>query len=377
MSVLTGILPIFKKETQEILRDPYMLGISFLMPVVLLVLFAYGLNLDVDRIPTAVVDQDGSQRSYDYIRRFQNSSYFDIREASRRFADAQSAMERDRVKAIIVMPPQFGHHISQYRPAPIQVVVDGSFPPTATVAIGYAEALGATASSERLADAFTNGGVPFAAPIDIRPRILYNPELRTQTFIVPGLLAVILLAFPPLLSSLSIVRERERGSLAQLRISLVGATAFIIGKTIPYVVIAFIELLTIMALGILWFRVPFSGSLPLYMTASLVYVAAAAGIGILISSVTSSQIVAMLVSLIATLMPSFLFSGLLFPIYNMPVAFQWYALLFPAKYFIEISRGIWLKGNALPELWLPMAMMVGYTAAILAAAIWRARSLVR
>lgn len=377
MNAFAGILPILKKEVQEILRDPYMLAISFVMPLVLLVLFAYGLNLDVDHIRTSVVDQDGSQQSYDYVRRFQNSGYFDVVQAPRRFSDAQAAMSRDVVKAIIVIPPQFGRRMLQAHSAPIQVIVDGSFPPAATVAIGYAQALGSVASTEQIASRFATEGQAFTPAIDIEPRVLYNPELRTKIFIVPGLLAVILLAFPPLLSSLSIVRERERGSLAQLRLSPVTPAAFITGKTIPYVVIAFIELLTIMAFGVFGFRVPFVGSITLYVVASLIYVAAAVGIGILISSITRSQIVAMLVSLIATLMPSFLFSGFLFPIYNMPRFFQWYSQLFPARYFIDISRGIWLKGNLIPELWIPLLTLAAYTVLILGAAIWRARSLVR
>jgi ABC-2 type transport system permease protein len=375
--MIASTLAVLGKETRELLRDPFMLGISFLMPIVLLVLFGYGLNLDVDHIPTAVVDQDASPQSVDYVQRFQQSGYFDIVAAPRRFDEAQRLMSTDRVKAIIVIPPDFARHMSESLPAPIQVVVDGSFPPTATVALGYAQALGAMTSYERIAATFASHGTPFAPPIDVETRALYNPELRTKNFVVSGLLAVILLAFPPLLSSLSIVRERERGSLTQLQISPVGAAAFVIGKTIPYTIIGFLELLIIMIFGITWFQVPFVGSPLLFSFAALVYVGAAVGIGILVSTITKSQVVAMLVSLIATLMPSVLFSGFIFPIFNMPKLFQWYTYLFPARYFIELSRGMWLKGNTFAELWAPMALLTLYASAVLATAIWRARSLIR
>jgi ABC-2 type transport system permease protein len=375
--MIASTLAILGKEMRELLRDPYMLGISFLMPIVLLMLFGYGLNFDVAHIPTAVVDQDASAQSVDYTQRFQNSGYFDIVATPRRIDEAQRLMSTDRVKAIIVIPPDFARHMSESLPAPIQVIVDGSFPPTATVALGYAQALGAMTSSERIAAAFASRGAPAALPIDIETRALYNPELRTRNFVISGLLAVILLAFPPLLSSLSIVRERERGSLTQLQFSPVGAAAFIIGKTIPYMIIGFLEFLIIATLGIAWFQVPFVGSPLLFGVAALVYVGAAVGIGILVSTITKSQVVAMLVSLIGTLMPSVLFSGFIFPIFNMPRLFQWYTYLFPGRFFIELSRGMWLKGNTFAELWVPMALLTLYAAAMLATAIWRAQSLIR
>jgi ABC-2 type transport system permease protein len=198
-------------------------------------------------------------------------------------------------------------------------------------------------------------------------RVWFNAALKSVNYIVPGLLGVILMAFPPLLTTLAVVREKETGSVQQIFVSPIRPYQFIAGKMIPYAVIAFMEMLMILAAGVWWFQIPFRGSLPLFLGATTLYVFCTVSLGLLISSVTRSQLVAMLLALLATLMPSFLFSGFLFPIFTMPAMLQMYTYLFPARYFIEIVRGIMMKGIGLEMLWPQFLMLVIYTATVFTA----------
>jgi ABC-2 type transport system permease protein len=374
---VSGFSALLLRETREILRDPFTLAIAFVMPIVLALLFAYGMNFDVDHLRTAIVDGDRSAESAEYVDRFSRSGYFDVVALPATFDDAQRLLLREKIKAIIVIPADFSRDIAGGRPLTAQLIVDGSYPPTATVAINYARAVGMAYSAQVVTAEAAREGLPAPPAIGVESRVLYNPELRTRDFVVPGLLGVILLAFPPLLSSLAIVREKERGSLMQLQIARVNPLAFVFAKLVPYVVIGFGELALLMALGIAWFGVPFMGPMVEFTVVAALYVAAAATIGLLISTFTQSQIVAMLISLVATLMPSMLFSGFVYPIFNMPEAFQAYTLAFPARYFIEITRSMWLKGMPLEATSIAAMSLVLYTAGLIAFAVARARALVK
>lgn len=374
---MNGFGALFRRETQEILRDPFTLGIAFVMPVVLVFLFAYGVNLDVDHIATAVVDMDKSSESADYVGRFSRTGYFDVIALPARFEDAEVLLRRDVVKAAIVIPPGFSRDILANRPASAQLVLDGSFPPTATVAQSYAEAVAAVYTTQTIEADAARAGMRVPPGLGVESRVLYNPDLRTQDFIVPGLLGVILLAFPPLLSSLAVVRERERGSLMQLQIARVDPLAFVLAKLLPYVIIGFGELAMLFALGTQWFGVQYRGPLTPFLAVAALYVTAAAAIGLLVSTFTRSQVVAMLVSLVVTLMPSMLFSGFLFPIFDMPAMIQGYTFAFPARYFIEITRSMWLKGMPLENTTVAAVSLLLYTAVLIAIAVVRTRSLVR
>jgi ABC-2 type transport system permease protein len=374
---MRGFGALFGREAREILRDPFTLAIAFVMPIVLVFLFAYGMNLDVDHVATAVVDGDKSPQSADYVDRFSRTGYFDVVALPDRFERAETLLRRDAVKAAIVIPPGFARDIRGGRPASAQLILDGSFPPTATVAMSYAQALSAAYSAQTIESIAAREGVGMPPSLDVASRVLYNPDLRTQDFLVPGLLGVILLAFPPLLSSLAVVRERERGSLMQLQIARVGPMAFVLAKLVPYVIIGFGELAILLALGTLWFGVRFNGLLPVFLIVAVLYVVAAAAIGLLVSTFTNSQVVAMLVSLIATLMPSMLFSGFLFPIFNMPTMIQGYTFAFPTRYFIEITRSMWLKGMPLQNTTAAALSLLLYTVVLIAVAVFRTRQLVR
>jgi len=212
-----------------------------------------------------------------------------------------------------------------------------------------------------------------APPVRVEVRVWYNPSLRSVTYVVPGLFGVILMAFPPLLTALAITREKEMGSIQQIFASPLTPAEFLAGKLVPYGLIAFLQIIMVIAVGFLWFEVPMRGSLGLLFAAGLVYVFCTVRIGLLVSTIARTQLAAMLLALIITLMPSFLFSGFLFPIFTMPYLLQLYTRAFPAQYFVDLSRGIVLKGAALPELWPSMVLLLAYTIAVFALAAWRFR----
>ena len=246
--------------------------------------------------------------------------------------------------------------------AEVQALADGSYSTTAMVILGYTDAIvqsyALEHSSARLA---AQGKAAPLAQVRVESRVWFNASLESRNYIVPGLFGVILMAFPPLLTALALVREKEVGSVQQIFVSPIRPYEFVAGKMIPYAAIAFLEMLMILAAGLWWFRIPFLGSFPLLLVATVIYVFCTVGLGLLISSITRSQIVAMLLSLLATLMPSFLFSGFLFPIFTMPMMLQLYTYLFPARYFIEISRGIVLKNVGLEVLWPQFLALLLYT----------------
>jgi len=347
------------KELRELLRDPITLALCIAMPLVMLFLFGYAVNLDVEDVSLGVLDEDRTPASRDLIDRFEATPYFELRRDFESIAAAEVSLQRGDVRIVLVIPPRFYQTFAKGFETPVQILVDGTHSATAALAGAYADAI--------------VRAYPKPSPSQLQPeiRIWYNPSLRSVNYIVPGLFAVILMAFPPLLTALAIVREKETGTIQQIFASPVTSSEFIVGKLIPYGLVAFLEMLTVVALGYLWFEVPFRGSLMLLLAVSFIYVLTTVGIGLLVSTVTGSQLAAMLLALIVTLMPSFLFSGFLFPVFTMPLVLQLYSQLFPASYFLEISRGIVLKGAGLGSLWLPVVLLIVYTLAVFAFSSWR------
>ncbi len=362
-----GVLPILKKEFREIWRDPYTLGIAIFLPLVLLFLFAYALNLDVRNIPMAVVDLDNSPESRAYVQSFVNTGTFDIRYRPGSPRDAAYLLDSGQAQVALIIPGGFAHALRRGETAQVQTLVDGTFPTSARVVREYVDAISASFTASLLA---TRGILPTPA-ITAVPRVRYNPELRSANFIVPGLIVVILMAFPPLLSALAIVREKERGSIQQIFVSPLRPWAFILGKLVPYLIIAFAELVLVLLATRYWFQVPMRGSLLFFLLASIPYVVGTVGIGLLVSTLVRSQLAAMLLALVLTLMPSFLFSGFMFPIFSMPVALQIYAYLFPARYFTKITYDIFLKGVGPEVWWAQLAVLTAYTLGLIALASLR------
>jgi ABC-2 type transport system permease protein len=356
-------IAVLIKETREIWRDPYTLLMAIVLPLIMLFLFAYATNLDVEDIPLAIYDQDQSRASRDYVRQFTTAGdKFHIHSQVWSDNELERLMDNDTVEVGLIIPPGFGEALQAGRSATVQIWVDGSFSPTAEVAISYVTAFNQVYSAKQVAD--RTGVQTFKPAIVVEPRVWYNPALKYINFVVPGLFAVILLAFPPLLSALSVVREKEQGSIQQIFVAPIRPAELILGKLIPYGVIAFVEMLTIFVVGIGWFRVPFEGSLLLLLAAALVYVFGAVSIGLLISTLTSSQVAASLAAMVLTMMPALVFSGFIYPIFNMPRLMQWYTYLFPARHFTGIARSIALKGVGLATLWPQIGLMLAYVLVI-------------
>ena len=340
----TRIAAIVEKETTEIVRDPITVVVALLMPLLMLFLFGYAISLDVDNVPIGVFDQDRSPDSRALVDRFIQSGYFQLAQDFTDNRDVEKGLQRGTVKLALVIPPKFQNTLARDGTAPVQVLVDGTYSATANLVAAYAAAI----VSDFRSKAFPS--------VRVEARVWYNPALRSVTFVIPGLFGVILMAFPPLLTALAITREKESGSIQQIFASPLTPAEFLTGKLVPYGLIAFVQIVMVIAVGFLWFDVPLRGS-----------------IGLLVSTVTKSQLVAMLLALIVTLMPSFLFSGFLFPIFTMPYVLQLYTRLFPVQYFVDFSRGVVLKGAGLPELWPSVLLLFAYTAIIFALAAWRFR----
>lgn len=368
---------VARKEVREILRDPVTLGVAIVLPVLMMVLFTYAITLDVRAIRLAVLDQDGTAESREYVAAFLGSGYFRLHAATRTLDEVEGLLDRGDVRLALVIPPDFSRTLRQGLPAGVQMLADGSFANTAIIALNYANAITETYAARVEALAWRGAAVGAGVPaVRLEPRVLYNPGLRSEHYVVPGLFAVILMAFPPLLTALAVVRERERGSILQIYVAPVRGWEFLWGKLLPYGGIAFLEMLLLLVVGRAWFGAPIRGSLPLLLGLSVLYVLCTVGIGLLVSTWTRSQVVAILLSIVLTLMPSFLFSGFLFPIETMPVAFQWYTHLFPARHFMEIARGIALKAVGLDRLWPSALLLVAYGVAVMTLASLRFRKTV-
>lgn len=353
------VTALLVKETRELVRDPVTMTLAVIMPLIMLFLFGYAINLDVDELALGIYDQDNTPTSRALVDRFVGSPYFEIIEYSHNVRDLDRDLQRSSIRAGIVIPPGFGRALLREQSAPVQVIVDGSYPMIAGLGMAYIDAVIAHFPTLR------------PEPVAMATRVWYNPSLSSVNFVIPGLFAVILMAFPPLLTTLAIVREKETGTVQQIYASPLRSSEYVLGKLLPYAVVAFLEILMVILVGFVWFEIPIAGSLPLLFFASLVYVFTTVGIGMLVSSIASTQLAAMLITLIITLMPSFLFSGFLFPIFTMPLSLQMYSRLFPAGYFMEVSRGILLKGLGIEAVLPNLLLLIAYTLVVFVFATWR------
>lgn len=365
---LQRISAVIGKEAREIVRDPITVWVSLLLPLVMLFLFGYAVNLDVEEVALGVLDQDKTPASRALTDRFVQHGYFRLAESLESVAEVETALQKGDIKLAIVIPPGFHAKLVREGRPSVQVLADGTYSATALITVNYAR----TIVSE-FQYGPSDASAPVAAPIRIETRVWYNAALRSINYVVPGLFGVILMAFPPLLTALAIVREKETGSIQQIFASPLTPAEFIFGKLVPYGLIAFVQMLMVIAVGFVWFAVPFRGNTGFLLATALIYVFCTVGIGLLISTVTRSQLAAMLLALIVTLMPSFLFSGFLFPIFTMPYVLQLYTYVFPSRYFVELSRGIVLKGGGLETLWFNVALLVLYTLVVFWLAAWRFR----
>lgn len=355
------IAAVIVKEVHELLRDPITVWVSLLLPLVMLFLFGYAVTLDVNDVRLGVWDHDQSPASRAVVDSFVQSGYFRLARTFGGGAEVDAALQDGSVTLVLVIPERFHAALVRSETPPVQVLLDGTFSATAQVVANYATSI------------LRGFGHAPGERVRAEIRAWYNPEMRSVNYVIPGLFGVILMAFPPLLTALAIVREKETGSIQQIFASPLTSAEFIAGKLIPYGVVAFLQILMVMAVGFLWFRVPFRGSLALLLGAGLIYVFCTVALGLLVSTITRSQVVAMLLALVLTLMPSFLFSGFLFPIFTMPYFMQLYTYLFPSRFFLELSRAVVMKGAGIQETWANIGLLLVYAVAVFLLASWRFR----
>ena len=351
---LSRISAFARKETLEIVRDPITVWIAVFMPLVMLFLFGYALSFDVRDAPLVIVDHDKSAASRALADQFINTEYFAFAGAPEDERMAEHMLMQGQARAILSIPPQFSRRLARGETAPVEFVVDGTYGATAAIVSAYGRAI---------IYSFPRGTIEL--PIQPEVRVWYNPQLESRAFIIPGLFAVILMALSPLLTALAVAREKELGTIAQIYASPLTKLEFILGKLLPYLVIAALQLALVLAAGFLWFKAPMHGSFLLLTVLGLVYIVCTVSIGLLVSMFVRTQVAAMLVAIIITLMPAFLFSGFVYPIFTMPEFFQGYSARIPTMYFVNISRGIVMRGAGLGELWVNAAVLVGYTIVVL------------
>jgi ABC-2 type transport system permease protein len=353
------------KEFIQIVRDWRTLAVVVVLPVLMLIIYGYAINFDLRHVALGVQDEDRSPASRRLLDAFSRGENFDIAAYVDSPAAATRALDAGEVRAVLVIPRGYDADLAAGRTAVVQVLVDGADSTSATTTIGYADAIvrehsGATTiAALRRRGMVVRDGFP---PLEMRARFWYNPEQRSVNFIVPGLIAVILMMLSTLLTALTVVRERERGTIEQLIVSPLRSHELILGKLVPYAAIAFVDVLLVMGAGRVLFNVRVVGSIPLLLGLAVLYLVSALGIGLLISVLSPTQQTAMTIGMLASQLPTMLLSGFLFPVRAMPPAVQWVTNLLPARHFLVIVRGIFLKGNGLAQLWPQVLLLAGIAA---------------
>lgn len=359
---MTRLLAVAKKELLQILRDTRSLGIVVVMPVTLMLLFGYGVNLDLKGLPVYVYDQDGSQQSQDLLKRFQASEYFHVVQAVDNVPAIARALDDGRAKMGIVIPWNFSQRLSQGDPVEVQALVDATDDNTANVLMGYAQAVVQGYSAGVQVDWLRARGLALEpAPVNVQTRTWYNEDLESSAFIIPGVLALVMSVIGAFLTSLTIAREWERGSMEQLISTPVTAMEIMLGKLAPYFVLGMLDVGVCAALAVGWFHVPFRGSYLTLTVCSALFMVVVLSLGFFISVVAKNQLAASQIALIVTFLPAFLLSGFLFAIEQMPVTLQWITRIFPARYYVSILKKIFLKGTPAAMLTADLLPLAAFT----------------
>jgi ABC-2 type transport system permease protein len=359
------------KEVRQVRRDPFSLLMLIALPAFMLVLYGFALNFDVRHVRLAVQDRDKSAASRDLLAAFTHSSYFDLVATPLPGEDIDALLERREARAVLVIPEGYGRDLAAGRVAAVQLLLDGADSSTAQTVLGYARALVSEQNAELVSQALTRAGRRGARPLVLEPRILFNPELKSTQFLVPGLIGFLLMLTAVLSTALSVVREKERGTMEQLRIAPLRTWELILGKTVPYLGISLVATLIILLAARGLFGVTIRGPHLDLLVAVLLYLFGALGFGLLISTIANTQALAFQAGLIASMLPAILLSGFIFQIRIMPVWLQAITYLVPARYFLVILRGIILKGEGLATYWPQVAALVVYGVASVALASLR------
>ena len=358
--MIRRISALLYKEFIQVMRDPVALWLLLLLPVVMLLVFAYAINLDVRNIPIAVYDLDKTEMSRSVVDRFVTSGYFVLKKRLIAEHDMAGVLDRGEVKVALQIPRNFQKDISNGKSTPVQVIIDGTDSNTANITMGYVKSILAAESLKVIFQLLNTHGIASSssmATLDVRPNIWYNPELASLNFLVPGIIGIIVMVIGAIRMSLSLVKEREKGTIESLMVSPLRPIELMIGKITPYIVIVFFDLILIVLAGRYLFNVPFRGSVPLFLFLSLLFLGSALGAGLFISAISKTSQVAWFVGFMVTILPSIILSGFIFPIESMPKPIQIVASLMPLRYYMIVLRGIILKGVGWAALYEQAAIL--------------------
>jgi ABC-2 type transport system permease protein len=362
---------LLKKEFIQLFRDRRLLPLVFLVPVIQLILFGYVVSTDIKHLSTAVRDLDRSSASRELVKSFSNAGFFDINFYAESPQEITKLMEQGRVAVALTIPSNFSQKLKRGETAPFQLIFDGSDSSTANTALNYASRI-VQAEIDKVVEKRLAGlpGSLRIEPIDARLRVWYNAELESVNYMVPGLISVILMVTTMILTSVAIVREKERGTLEQLIVTPIMRWELVLGKTIPFVIVGFVEVILIILVGKLWFQVPLRGDIGLLLAMCAIFILNTLGLGLFISTISRTQQQAMLTSFFF-LLPAFLLSGFIFPIENMPRILQYITYAIPLRYFLVIIRTIFLKGVGISAFWDEALIMTAFGLVILVLSILR------
>lgn len=369
---LKRIKAVAEKEWLEIVRDRVFFSLAFVVPVVMMILLGYGLSLDVENIPFTIVDHDKTPTSRDYAYRFIGSRYFDFLGYTADERDLDRLLSDNSARAAIIIPPDFEKNLSSGRPAPVQTLIDGTFPFRAQTTKGYVIAINSAASMDFMASRISSvKGISreraerILKPLALETRYLYNQSLKSLWSIAPKLIMLILMVSPPFLTALGVVREKETGSIYNIYVSTVSRAEFLIGKLFPYMAISAVNSLILFIFATELFGAPFKGSLSVFFASTLIYVVCTTGIGLLASVFVRTQTAAMIVTSVITLVPAVLYSGILIPVSSLEKSAQIVAHLLPAMYYTNIVTACFMKGAGLEYFWKDVAVLSLYALTLL------------
>lgn len=373
MMLYRALRPMVVKEFRQIRRDPTSLGLLLVLPAALIILVGYALNFDVRDVPLIVYDQNRTSESRQFLDHFRHTELFAYRGDVGSYREIEEMFLGGDAKIAIVIPVDFAHALLSGRDTRVQILVDGSDGNTGGQAVAHAARITVEHSTRIMIEALGRLGQQRYEPIDLQTRVWYNPDLMTSHFLVPGLIGFILVLTAVISTSLTVVREKERGTMEQIMVSPLRPTQVILGKTVPYLFISLIEATAILLLGYLLFDIEIKGSLLLLYAGIFTIILGALGQGLLISTVTDSQQVAFMISVLSSLLPSFLLSGFVFPIASMPIVLQIISNIAVTKFFLVVVRGVMLKGVGPGAVWEQFLYMAIFAIVTLGISIRRMR----
>ena len=365
---------VTKKELLHIVRDARSLYLALALPLVMLLLFGYALTLDVDQIPTYIYDQDRTPLSRELIDQFRGSRYFQILGTVDNYKTVDRGIDKDTILLGVVIPNDYSRHLLAGEETDVQLLVDGSDSNTAGIALGYAQVVVQSYAAQLRSNMqVRRGGQPLRVPVEPRIRVWYNSDLKSKNFIVPGLIAVTMMIIAAMLSSLTIAREWENGTMEQLLSTPVRPTELVLGKLLAYFALGLADMFISIIVGVFIFQVPFHGNALFLFFTSCLFLFGALSWGIFVSATARTQLQAYQLGMLSSFLPGYILSGFVYSIQNMPKVIQLISYIVPARYFVTILNGVFLKGIGIQVLWVEVLMLASYATLV----FWRASKKMR